>query len=110
MSADTGVDVPELLRETDPARLDLEHERMQGRRRWAAMMLAIRVDVCRSILRGLPVRASLLDPVVLRRARRGRDHAEDEYLLIDDAMLDAIAEAGPPSTTSTEFDWRRVHR
>jgi hypothetical protein len=38
---------------------------------WAAMTLALDVDTCASILRGLRVRAGNLDGFVLRRALRG---------------------------------------
>ncbi len=67
-----------------------------SRLQWAAMMLALDVDTCASILRGLRVRAANLDGVVLQRALRGSElpHSE-EYLQIDLEMLEAINEAGP---------------
>jgi hypothetical protein len=58
------------------------------------MMLSFRVETCESILRGLPVIAGNLDPVVLRHALRGRPlPGGDTYLHITDGMLDAVAEA-----------------
>jgi hypothetical protein len=60
------------------------------------MMLALDLDACRSTLNGLPVRAGNLDAFVLRRALRGGPLPDaEEYLTVDAAMLDAVAEAGP---------------
>jgi hypothetical protein len=73
-----------------------ELERQRDRRVWAAMVLALDVDTCRSILRSRLVRAGNLDGFVLRRALRGGrvPHAES-YLHVSADMLDAVAEAGP---------------
>lgn len=63
---------------------------------WAAMMLALDVDTCGSILRGLPVRAGNLDGFVLRRALRGGPLPDaEDYIVITKVMVDAVAEAGP---------------
>jgi hypothetical protein len=63
---------------------------------WAAMMLTPDLKVCRSILRGLPVRASSLDPTALRHALRGGDFPPaSDYLTVTGDMLDAIDEAAP---------------
>ena len=59
-------------------------------------MLSLSLDVCQSILRGRPVRAGTLDALVLRRALRGGRLPDPEcYLVVDEAMLDAVAEGGP---------------
>jgi hypothetical protein len=66
------------------------------RLQWAAMMLALDLDTCASILRGLRVRASTLDAVVLRRALRGAELPHpDTYMQVDLEMLEAVNEAGP---------------
>ena len=73
-----------------------------GRLQWAAMMLALDVDTCSSILRGLRVRAGNLDGFVLRRALRGGELPDPEYYVqITGEMLEAIDEAGSllPSKT-----------
>jgi hypothetical protein len=71
-------------------------ELLEGRRGWAAMMLALDVHVYESILRGRPVLARQLDVVVLRRALRGgRLPDPDSYVRVRAGHLDAIAEAGP---------------
>lgn len=63
---------------------------------WAAMMLTPRLDVCRSVLAGLRVRAGGLDAFVLRRALRGGPLPDPEaFVRVTGGMLDAIAEAGP---------------
>ena len=69
-----------------------------GRLEWAAMMLALDVDTCASILGGLRVRAGNLDGVVLRRGLRGAPlpHPED-FIQITSEILEAINEAGPLS-------------
>jgi hypothetical protein len=73
-----------------------EAERVQSRRFWAAMMLALDVDTCESILRGRPVRAGNLDAFVLRRALRGgRLPDPEDYVEVTTEMLEAVAEAGP---------------
>jgi hypothetical protein len=81
-----------------PQDLDAEeHElaRVQSRRFWAAMMLALDIDTCESILRGLPVRAGNLDGFVLRRALRGGElPPPEDYIEITPEMLDAVGEAG----------------
>jgi hypothetical protein len=85
----------ELRPNTGPPVPEAELERWQGRRLWAAMMLALEVDTWESIVRGLEVRVGNLDAVVLQRALRGARLPDPErYLLITPAMLDAIAEAG----------------
>jgi hypothetical protein len=62
----------------------------------AAIMLALDLEVCRSILLGRPVLAHQLGPVVLRRALRGERLPDpDSYFRIRAGHLDAIAEAGP---------------
>jgi hypothetical protein len=73
-----------------------EAQRIYDCRCWAAMMVALDLDTCRSILRGLSVRAGNLDGFVLRRALRGGPLPDAEnYLVVADEMLDAVAEAGP---------------
>jgi hypothetical protein len=77
--------------ETVLSRLELD-----SRRLWAAMMLALDISVCESILLGRPVLARQLDVVVLRRALRGeRPPDPDSYFRVRVGHLDAIAEAGP---------------
>ncbi len=68
----------------------------QGRRLWAAFMLARDVWTCESVVRGLPVIAANLDAEVLRRALRGEPlPPASEFVVVDHQRLDAIAEAGP---------------
>jgi hypothetical protein len=63
---------------------------------WAVLMLALDFSTCRSILRGLPVRAGNLDGFVLRRALRGGPLPDaEEYVEVTDDMLEAVDEAGP---------------
>jgi hypothetical protein len=63
---------------------------------WAAMMIALDLDTCGSILRGLRVRAGNLDGFVLRRALRGGPLPDPEdFIQITPEMLDAGDEAGP---------------
>ena len=63
---------------------------------WAAVMLTTNVEVCVSIVRGLPVLARQLDAEALRRALRGLPFPPpDEYVRVDVDMLDAVAEGGP---------------
>lgn len=70
--------------------------RAESRLQWAAMMLALDVDTCASILRGLRVRAGNLDAIVLRRALRGADLPDpNEYIQVDLELLEAVNEAGP---------------
>ena len=58
-------------------------------------MLARDVYVCESVLGGVPVLARLLDGEALRRALRGGElPSPDAYVLVTDAMLDAVAECG----------------
>lgn len=67
-----------------------------GSRLWSLFMIATTLRVAESILAGLPIRAGTLDGVALHRALRGgRLPDPNSYLVVDDAMLDAIAEAGP---------------
>jgi hypothetical protein len=82
-----------------PQDLDAEeHElvRVQSRRFWAAMMLALDIDTCESILGGLRVRVGNLDAFFLRRALRDAPLPDiEDYIEITVEMLDAVAEAGP---------------
>jgi hypothetical protein len=74
----------------------LEIEAARARRWWSAVMLASRRDVCRSILRGRPVRVDQLEAAPLRRALRGATPPVDtDYITVNDDMLDAVDEAGP---------------
>jgi hypothetical protein len=59
------------------------------------MMLARTPEVWGSILRGLPVMVSRLDPEALRRALRGDPPPPGEFIHITDDNLDALAECGP---------------
>jgi hypothetical protein len=69
---------------------------VENRRVWAAILLALDVDTCVSILSGRRVIASNLDGLVLRRALRdGRLPRADSFVLVTAEMLDAVAEAGP---------------
>jgi hypothetical protein len=73
-----------------------EADRLYSRRLWAALLLALDLDTCRSILSGRAVRAGNLDGVVLRRALRGARLPDPEsYFVVSHEMLDAVAEAGP---------------
>jgi hypothetical protein len=76
-----------------------EQERRLDRWQWAAMILSLDdIDTCRSIMRGLPVRAGNLDAFVLRRALRGAPLPDPEtYIAVDADMFDAVSEAGPLS-------------
>ena len=59
-------------------------------------MLALTPEVAGSIVCGLPVRAGGLDAEVLRRGLRGGGLPDpDAFLVVTDAMLEAINEAGP---------------
>jgi hypothetical protein len=72
-----------------------ELDRVESRRLWAAVMLALDLDTCCSILHRLPVRAGNLDGFVLRRALRGERLPDPEdYVEVTVEMLDAVAEAG----------------
>jgi hypothetical protein len=74
----------------------LDAERRDSRHIWAAMMLALHVDVAESILHRRPVMAGRLDAEVLRRAVRGGPLPEPgAFVEVDEEMLDSIAEAGP---------------
>jgi hypothetical protein len=69
-------------------------------------MIATTPEVAESILTGLPVRAGTLDGIALHRALRGgRLPDPNSYLVVSDAMLDALAEAGPLSLKVKP--WRR---
>jgi len=73
-----------------------EVQRIYDGRCWAAMMIALDLDTCRSILKGLSVRAGNLDGFWLRRALRGARLPDAEsYIVVADEMLDAVVEAGP---------------
>jgi hypothetical protein len=63
---------------------------------WPALVIALDVGTCSSILRGLRVRAGNLDGVVLRRALRGRRlPSVEDYIEVTASMLEAVDEAGP---------------
>ncbi len=67
-----------------------------SRRTWGALMLTVEVEVCCSIMRGLPVLARQLDAEALRRALRGSPFPPPEsYITATPEMLDAVAEGGP---------------
>jgi hypothetical protein len=58
-------------------------------------MLALRLEVCESILLGHPVRVDTLDSVALRRALRGATPpAAGDYVEIAGEMLDGVDEPG----------------
>lgn len=79
-----------------------------SRIQWAAMMLALDVDTCASILRGRRVRAGNLDGFVLRRALRGGPLPDPEdYIQITAEMLEAVDEAGPLTLSTTKKGGRR---
>jgi hypothetical protein len=85
-SAEWGDEVP-----ADP-----EASAHASRQPWAGVMLGLDLRTCRSILKGLPVRAGNLDAFVLRRAVRGGKLPDaEDYIEISGDHLDAIAEAGP---------------
>jgi hypothetical protein len=72
-----------------------EAEATASARLWAAVMLTPELEICRSILRGLPVIASKLDAEALWRALRGAPlPPPDAYVTVTAEMLDAVAEAG----------------
>jgi hypothetical protein len=72
-----------------------EAERVEFRRFWAAVLLALDVDTCESILAGRRVIAHNLDALVFRRALRGGALPRpDSFVEVTDVMLDAVAEAG----------------
>jgi hypothetical protein len=71
-------------------------EHLTARQRWSATIITRHVDVCESIVRGLPVLAGNLDPVVLRYALRGAElPPANTYITVTADMLDAVDEAGP---------------
>jgi hypothetical protein len=73
-----------------------EAARVENRRAWAAILLALDVDTCGSVLSGRRVLAGNLDGLVFRRALRGGPLPRaDSFVLITDEDLDAVAEAGP---------------
>jgi hypothetical protein len=75
-----------------------EAVRAESRRVWAAVLLALDLDTCVSILSGRRVLASNLDGLVLRRALRGGPLPRpDSFVQVTAEMLDAVAEAGPLS-------------
>jgi hypothetical protein len=77
-------------------RLHPRPDEIEGRRLWAAVMLASSVEAAESILRGRPVLTRQLDPVALQRALRGGPLPEPEdWIRIRAGHLDAVAEAGP---------------
>jgi hypothetical protein len=83
-----GPAIEALLAEAEEAR------RLEADRGWGAMMLALRLDVCRSILAGRPVMVRCLDPEALRRALRGDPPPPTEFIRISLEMLDALNESG----------------
>jgi hypothetical protein len=86
-------DDPEAMREAARA---AEAERIANRRLWGVAMLALNLDVARSILLGKAVLAGSLDGVVLHHALRGGALPDPRsYIEITLEMLDAVAEAGP---------------
>jgi hypothetical protein len=71
-------------------------KRVRSRRLWGAILLALDLDTCVSILSGRRVFASNLDGLVFRRALRGdRLPPADTFVHVTDEMLDAVAECGP---------------
>ncbi len=89
-------DIPATSFGPETERLVDELLQRRERRRWAAIMLALSREVCRSILLGRPVMARGLDAEALRRALRGGSlPPPDEYVVVTREMLDAVAEAGP---------------
>jgi hypothetical protein len=75
--------------------LAARREQRESRRLWAAVMLAVDVDVCESILLGRPVLVRQLDPVALRRALRGEQLPDPgSYFRVRAGHLDAVAEGG----------------
>ena len=71
---------------------------MTAGRLWSLFMISSTLAVAESILAGLPIRAGTLDGIALHRALRGgRLPDPNSYLVVDDGMLDALAEAGPLS-------------
>jgi hypothetical protein len=83
------------------AKLDDGTERVISQHLWALFMLARTAEVAGSIVRGLPVRTGGLDAEALRRGLRGGAlPAPDSFLVVTDAMLEAINEAGPLQTST----------
>ena len=88
-------------RQADPegseaAEREADRERTRSRLLWSAVMLALDLGVCGSILLGRSVLARQLDAVALRRALRGAAlPSPHTYLTVEPEMLDAIAEGGP---------------
>jgi hypothetical protein len=63
---------------------------------WAAIMLALDVWTCESVIAGRRVRAGNLDALVLRRALRGQPFPDcEDFTYVSADMLAAVAEAGP---------------
>jgi AAA domain len=79
---------------------------VEGRRLWAALMLARDPEVARSILLKRPVLVRQLDLAVLRRALRGGPLPDPgSYLRVRHGHLDAIAEGGEePAQAAPEND------
>lgn len=71
------------------------HAEREGRRLWAAMMLARDVKTLESICLGLPVSRHRLDRKALLRAVRGAPLAATDWIWITPEMLDAVDEGGP---------------
>jgi hypothetical protein len=59
------------------------------------MMLTPHIEVCGSILHGLPVMVRRLDPEPLRRALRGDPPPNSAFITITLDHLYALAECGP---------------
>jgi hypothetical protein len=73
-----------------------EAARVESRQVWAAILLALDLDTCRSVLFGRRVIAGNLDALVFRRALRGdRLPPADSFVQVTEEMLDAVAECGP---------------
>jgi hypothetical protein len=71
-----------------------ESARTDDRRLWAAIMLALDVHVCASILEGRPVLACSLDGFALRHAMRGEAlPPPSSYFRVRTGHLEALAEA-----------------
>jgi hypothetical protein len=76
--------------------LEQADHRADAMRVWAAIELALQLDVARSILHGNEVLAGRLDSTVLRRALRGAALPDpNDFIQVYIEDLDAIIETGP---------------